>query len=112
MERYKKYIHDFISKLKNVGGPYQNLFYLFLIQVQPNTILLATVVVTILVSVLISVGVSSKEFARRLGEHQDGQKKMTDMVEVMVNNMQLKEKEVFSKLKTNVFFIYQFRLKR
>ena len=65
---------------------------------QPTTVLLSTVIVTILVSVLISVGVSAKATTRRINEHHeanmDRQRNMTNMLEAMVNNMQLKELEV------------------
>jgi Na+-transporting NADH:ubiquinone oxidoreductase subunit NqrC len=55
--------------------------------------------VTILVSVLISVGVSAKATTRRIKEHHeanmDRQRNMTNMLEVMVKNMKLKELEVW-----------------
>lgn len=87
MERYKIYVHQFISKIKDVDSP---------------VILLSTILVTMVVSVLISVGVSSKELTRRLGEYHEsiteGQRDIIESLMKRVEMMKEKQEEVEGQL--------------
>eukprot|EP00092_Neocalanus_flemingeri_P013748 GFUD01014827.1.p1 GENE.GFUD01014827.1~~GFUD01014827.1.p1 ORF type:complete len:601 (-),score=175.50 GFUD01014827.1:102-1904(-) len=83
MDRYEKWFHYFTNKIKNV---------------QFAPVILSTVIITVFVSVLISVGLSSRALTRRLQEHHEvnmeRQRNVTNMLEVMVRNMQVKESEI------------------